>query len=240
MAFTCSFRFHDCLNDFLLRKQKGQRFTVDLTMTASVKDTIEAIGVPHVEIGSLTINGLKKPLATLLQPFDDVSVYPFPNRFPAATPLAFVLDVHLGKLARLLRLLGIDAYYENNLGDKEIVTIAVNENRAVLTRDIGLLKLKVLQFGYWLRSQQADEQLLEVVGWFGLCHHIRPFHRCLACNHHLQPATKETVLHLLPPNTASYFSEFFQCTGCQRVYWKGSHFEKMQRWVERIQSIACQ
>jgi hypothetical protein len=137
------FLFHGNLNDFLLKKQKEQWIPLNLKRTTSLKDAIEAIGVPHVEVGSIAIGGVTKPLTALVHPADQVQVYPHLHPFPADAPVSFVLDVHLGKLARLLRLMGVDALYENNLDDPQIVAIAARQNRAVLTRDIGLLKHKV-------------------------------------------------------------------------------------------------
>ena len=151
-----------------------------------------------------------------------------------------MLDVHLGGLARLLRLLGIDALYKNNLHDREIVALAVEEGRAVLTRDIGLLKQKVLQYGYWLRSQHSEEQVTEVLNRFSLCQGIRPFSRCITCNGLLAEVPKAHILHHLPDDTKRIFQEFYQCTQCGKVYWKGSHYHNMQKVVERIRSLACQ
>jgi uncharacterized protein len=240
MSFTCTFLFHGNLNDFLPPKRKGQQITYSPKTPASIKDAIEAIGVPHVEVMKLTVNGEENSIHDLLQPDNSIEVFPFEKQFPLSAPKAFVLDVHLGKLARLLRMLGIDAFYQNHLTDKEIIGIATAQNRAVLTRDTGLLKHKILQYGYWLRSQQPEEQLLETIQWFSLCQAIQPFSRCIACNGLLQPVEKNKITGSLPLHTKEYFNEFYQCAACSRVYWKGSHYENMQPLVERVRSIACQ
>jgi uncharacterized protein with PIN domain len=206
---------------------------------SSVKDTIEAIGVPHVEVSKIILNGSEKDFHYLLQPNDRIEVLPYENHFPDEAPKSFVLDVHLGGLSRLLRMLGIDTIYQNNFHDREIVATAVYENRAVLTRDIGLLKHKVLKWGYWLRSQQSEEQLVEVVKHFTLCPVLRPFSRCMACNGQIQKVEKNDLLHLLHTQTRETFDEIFQCSQCGKVYWKGSHYDKMELLVQRIQSIAC-
>jgi uncharacterized protein len=239
-SFPCSFLFHGSLNDFLSHKQKGQPLSLSVPFSSTVKDTIEAIDVPHVEVRKITVNKVGKNFAYLLQPNDAVEVFPYSDQFPPDAPKSFVLDVHLGGLARLLRMLGIDTFYQNNLHDKEIVALAIKEERAVLTRDIGLLKHKVLQYGYWLRSQQSEEQLMEVIQRFSLCTVLRPFSRCMACNGLLAAVSKEKIIHLLPAKTQVYFHDFFQCTQCANVYWKGSHYQNMQRLVERIKSVACQ
>lgn len=240
MAFTCTFLFHGSLNDFLLLKKKAQWIVYLSKTLASAKDVIEAIGVPHVEVMKITANGKEKSIHDLLDPDDRIEVFPFEKHFPLHVPQAFVLDVHLGKLARLLRMLGIDAIYQNHLSDKEIVTLATEQNRAVLTRDIGLLKHKILQHGYWLRSQQPKEQLLEIIQWFSLCHAIQPFSRCMACNGILQQVEKRFVADSLPLQTKMYFGEFYQCTTCNHLYWKGSHYKNMQQVVKEVWSVACQ
>lgn len=116
----------------------------------------------------------------------------------------------------------------------------MEQNRAVLTRDIGLLKHKVLQHGYWLRSQQPKEQLLEIIQWFSLCPSIQPFSRCIACNGLLQQVEKAIVADSLPLQTKIHFEEFYQCTTCNHVYWKGSHYQNMQQLVNEVRSVACQ
>jgi uncharacterized protein len=239
-SFSTSFHFHGSLNDFLRRWQKNQTLAYSCKFSTSAKDAMEAIGVPHVEARTIKVNGNEQNVSYRLQPGDQVEVFPYDGHFPAGTPRTFVLDVHLGGLARLLRMLGIDAVYQNDLHDREIVALAVAENRAVLTRDVGLLKYKVLQHGYWLRSQQSPEQLLEVIRRFSLCTSLLPFSRCIACNGLLATVAKEDVLPLLPDQTKEHFTEFYQCTNCGKVYWKGSHYQYMLQVVDRLRSLACQ
>lgn len=239
MPGSCFFLFHDSLNDFLPKRKKAQWIPYTFKTPASAKDAIEAIGVPHVEVMKIEIYGAEKSIHYLLQPADHVAVFPFPDKAPQLVATAFVLDVHLGKLARLLRLMGIDVFYRNDLSDRELVAIAVAQKRAVLTRDIGLLKHKVLDLGYWLRSQQSEEQLLEILQRFSLCPHLQPFSRCTMCNGKLQPVAKEEVRRQLPEKTSQFIHEFYWCNGCGKVYWKGSHFEKMQSLVRRVRSLAC-
>jgi uncharacterized protein with PIN domain len=235
------FRFFSSLNDFLPLPKKEVAFLYPFTGLPAVKDTIEAIGVPHPEIGTILINGLPANLSTPLQPRDQVAVYPIKTKerwpadycfqLPAPEPARFVLDVHLGKLAKSLRLLGFDACYRNDYTDKTIAALAARESRRVLTRDIGLLKHKTITWGYWLRSQDPERQLIEVMDYFQLHAQLAPFTRCLACNALLEAVPKETVWDALPPKTRLYFQDFFQCTQCKRVYWKGSHYDRMQAFV---------
>jgi uncharacterized protein with PIN domain len=239
MLNTCRFFFHGSLKDFLLRLEKEHWITHAASPGSSVKAAIEAIGVPHVEVMETVMNGSKTAVDVLLAENASVEVFPYPHCFSDKAPITFVLDVHLGKLARLLRLLGIDCVYQNMLTDHEIVSIAVAQNRAVLTRDIGLLKHKVLSFGYWLRSQYPEQQLAEVIRWFSLCPHLRPFSRCIVCNGLLCPIAKEEIRQDLPQKTEAYFEEFYRCDSCRKVYWKGSHYQRMLATIEQVRSVTC-
>jgi uncharacterized protein with PIN domain len=149
-------------------------------------------------------------------------------------PLRFILDVHLGRLARLLRLSGFDTYYETLAADATIAQIAAKEDRIVLTRDIGLLKHKIIDWGYWLRSQHRDEQFKEVACRFNLWSSFSPFTFCLACNGKIQEVSKKSIINQIPANAGLYFQSFYQCQGCKRVYWKGSHYEHMIKTLERL------
>lgn len=247
MKKTACFYFHDSLNDFLPVNRRNTRLTYTFTGKPAVKDAVEALGVPHPEIDVMLINGLPVNFSARLHAADEVEVYPaLPERpWPAGYsrhanspgPAQFVLDVHLGKLARALRLLGFDSRYENNYADKTIATIAA-ENRIVLTRDIGLLKHNAIRRGYWLRSQHPEEQVTEVVRYFNLTAACRPFTRCLACNGQIIAVAKEAVWPQLPPKTRLYFNQFFQCPVCQRVYWSGSHYDRMQQFIWRTVNSA--
>lgn len=146
----------------------------------------------------------------------------------------FVLDTHLGKLARLLRLLGFDALYRNDFDDAEIVRVSVGESRIALTRDRGLLKRGELTHGYCLRSTAPQDQIREVLSRFDLRGAVAPFSRCAMCNHPIRMVPKAEVEHRLQPGTSRNHDEFHYCPGCDRVYWKGSHFTRLQRLVKRL------
>jgi uncharacterized protein with PIN domain len=222
------FRFEGRLAD-LLRSGTGAPYL--FRGHPSLKDAIEAMGIPHVEAGRIVVNGSESSGSALLQPGDDIVVYPDNQPFPAAR---FVLDVHLGSLTRTLRMLGFDSAYRNDYSDPQIVAISVAEERAVLTRDIGLLKHKRVQRGYWLRSQHTEQQAREVLERFGLSVEIRPFRRCLACNGRLHPVSEEAVLASIPPRVLGFQTEYFQCENCHKVYWKGTHYAHMLESIERI------
>jgi len=240
MAFSAQFRFHSSLNVFVDKPQQNSWITYSFKEPPGIKDAIEAMGVPHPEVNAIVVNGLGFDFNYKLQPDDRVEVYPkgspatinlIPNY---SLPYKFVLDVHLGKLARLLRLLGFDTLYDPDLTEKQLVTIAVTENRILLSRGINILKHKNIDYGYWLRSQQPEEQLKEVVCNYNLAPEFRLFTRCMVCNGEIREVKKEQVEAGLPPKTKLYFQEFYQCANCKRVYWKGSHYERMQEFIKKL------
>jgi uncharacterized protein len=242
------FYFYGNLCDFLPKRIQMPYYYPLLTLT-TVKDAIEAIGVPHVEVGSIKTQNQEISFSYLLQSLDAVEVFPFQSSMkqnnllrPALNePFRFILDVHLGSLARLLRLSGFDTHYETEADDADIAKIAAKENRIVLTRDIGLLKHKIIDWGYWIRSQHKEEQFREVACRFNLWSLFSPFTYCLACNGKIAPVSKESVLDRLPSNAALYFQSFYQCQNCKKIYWKGSHYDHMLQTLERLhtQSPGC-
>lgn len=153
---------------------------------------------------------------------------------PAVKPIKFILDVHLGRLARWLRMLGFDALYRNDYDDPEIVKIAGQEGRTILTRDLGIMKRRAVTHGYHVQSTKPREQLHEVLARYQLRDQIKPFHRCIVCNGLLQSVPKEAVVNELEPKTALYYDEFFQCGACRKIYWRGSHFEQMTTFINGL------
>jgi uncharacterized protein with PIN domain len=144
------------------------------------------------------------------------------------------LDSHLGKLAVYLRMFGYDALYQNDFDDEAIAEISSRENRILLTRDRGLLKRKIIKDGYWIRSLEPTIQIEEVLVKFNLVENRKVFQRCLICNQPLQPVEKICVIDKLEPITRKYFNEFYICPDCRRVYWKGSHYERMKAFIEKL------
>lgn len=241
------FRFYEELNDFLPKNRKKVRFQIECEQKQSVKDAIESLGIPHTEIDLILVNGQSVSFDYHILPDDNISVYPVfesldisrvtrlrnkPLRIPS-----FILDVHLGKLAKYLRMTGFDTLYENRLDDNEIVEIAIREKRIILTRDIGLLKHKVVTHGYWIRSQKPVEQFTETARRFDLFSKFKPFCRCTVCNGLVKKTNKQSVIHQLKPRTKIYFNEFFKCSSCGKVYWKGSHFERMQKLIFELADV---
>ncbi len=229
-----TFLFFGRLNDFLARDQRGQIITIHFRERQSVKHLVESLGVPHPEIGQVQVNGQDEPLNVITQDQDHVEIHPIADGYPEDP--RFVLDIHLGRLTAYLRMLGFDCLYETTYDDSKLAEIAQQEGRILLSRDRRLLMRKSVADGYCLRSLDSLEQLSEVVQRFDLAHDVIPFHRCLRCNHLLEPIRKEAVLGRLEPLTKKYFDEFHICPGCGQIYWKGSHYEQMQKIVREITS----
>jgi len=205
---------------------------MDFRERQSVKHLAESLGVPHPEIGQVQVNGREGALNTITQDGDQVEVYPIPNGCPVEP--RFVLDGHLGRLAAYLRMLGFDCLYQNDFDDDQLAEIVQREGRILLSRDRRLLMRKAVVHGYCLRSLDSTEQLSEVIQRFDLIERIVPFHRCLRCNHPLEPVAKEAVIDRLEPLTKLYFDEFQICPACQQIYWKGSHYDRMQVVIKRM------
>jgi len=238
------FRFYEELNDFLPIEKRKKSFTYSFTGKPTVKDAIEATGIPHPEIDLIIVNGTSVGFDYHLSKGDYVSVYPVLESIDITpiiklrhSPLrntTFILDVNLGKLARWLRLLGFDSDYYNTYSDEEIVKLSIKENRIILTRDQGLLKIGEVTHGYWVRSTDPQKQVEEIINRFDLHSQFNPLNRCMVCNEQLQKIEKEKILDKLQPKTAKYFNEFYKCVSCEKVYWKGSHYKKMVAFIENF------
>jgi uncharacterized protein with PIN domain len=239
-----TFRFYEELNDFLPQTRRKASFSYRFSGSPSIKDAIEAVGVPHTEVDLILVNGISVDFSHRIEHGDFISVYPVFERLDISVvtrlrpaPLRnprFVLDVHLGTLAKKLRMLGFDTRYETGYTDGEIARIASDERRIVLTRDIGLLKRSEVERGYWLRSQTPAKQFLEVLEQFDLFSKSSPFSRCLNCNGIIRRVGKHEVEKLLQPKTRRYYDEFYRCDSCGKIFWKGSHYLRMMREIEAI------
>jgi len=148
--------------------------------------------------------------------------------------LKFIADVHLGKLARKLRLLGFDTYFESNLDDNEIIRMSLAEDRIVLSRDKELINNSRITQGYRILSSDPREQIREVMIRFNLQNNLNPFSRCIDCNGMIENVSKESVNEYLPPKTRQYFDEFFRCHDCGKIYWEGSHYENMKKQIQNL------
>ena len=238
------FRFYAELNDLLPEENRGKVLTRSFGVSGSVKDLIESFGVPHTEVDLVLANGKPVDFSYPVRDGDLVSVYPVFESLDIATvsrvrpaplrELRFLLDVHLGRLAAYLRMAGFDALYGSQGSDAELAGRVAREGRVLLTRDRYLLMRTAVERGYWVRSTEPRQQLLEVVKRFDLAGSMRPFTRCLECNSSLEKARREAVWGRLPPKIRDK-EVFAVCPSCQRVYWEGSHYERMSEllsWVK--------
>lgn len=243
---TAWFRFYEELNDFLPESRRKVEFHHQFDGNPSVKDIIESLGVPHPEIDLILVNGESSCFSRKISDGDRISVYPVFESFDISgvqrlrrEPLRdtrFILDVHLGKLAKYLRLFGFDSVLDKDLDDKGIIEKALQEKRIILTRDKLLLRNKLVTHGYWIRSTVPQLQAKEVVRRFHLAGIMKPLSRCLECNTFIEPVEKEEIIDRIPQKTRMYYNDFRICRGCNRIYWEGSHYEKMKEFILRTNS----
>jgi hypothetical protein len=244
MENIAQFRFYSELNDFLPPQKRTTKFRYSFSGAPSIKDAIEAIGVPHTEIDLIIINGKSVDFECQLKNGDDVAVYPVFESFDISpvirlrqAPLRdtkFICDVHLGALARLLRLAGFDTLYRNDYADEKIVDIALAEKRCILTRDRGILKRKAVTHGYCLRSVHPEEQAREVLARFDLYSSMKPFALCIECGGAVSRVDKASVAAALPEKTRECYDEFYKCGLCGKIYWQGSHYADLEKIVEEL------
>ncbi len=234
---SATIRFYEELNAFLPVEKRKLAFSVHAPEGCTVKALIEDLGIPHTEVDLVLANGESVDFAYRPAEGDRISVYPRFESWDISSisrvrpvPLRevrFALDVHLGRLARLLRMFGFDSLYRNFLQDQELVRLARLEKRIVLTRDRGLLKRRSVTHGYLVRSLVPHDQLGEVVRRFDLTAQVRLGSRCVECNVSLQRVPREDVLARVPPAVGRDYAEFSTCPVCGRVFWRGSHWQKM-------------
>ncbi len=234
---TARFRFYEELNDFLDYPHRRCQFEYRYARGATVKQAIEALGVPHTEIELILVNGMSVDLAYRLRDGDRVSVYPMfealdigPLLRLRPEPLRvsrFIADAQLGGLARLLRMLGFDTLHDHAYSDQGIVELAQRESRIILTRDREMLKIRTVTHGCYVHALEPLAQAKEIIGRLQLGASVRPFTLCLCCNLAVTPIGKEKVIDKVPPTVARLHQEYNVCRGCGRIYWKGGHWQHM-------------
>ena len=245
---TAIFRFYAELNDFLFPDRRGVAFEHVFSGRPAVKDLIESFGVPHSEVDLVLIDGESVDFRAPVRDGSRVSVFPVFESIDIA-PIArvrpeplreprFVLDVHLGRLAAYLRIAGFDVSWRNYRRDEELARISRSEGRILLTRDRDLLKRSAVTHGYWMRQTQPRRQLIEVLHRFDLLRSISPFTRCLRCNDLLRAVEKSQVESKLPTRVRKRQTEFKTCPSCNRIYWKGSHHERMKELIGEVRAGA--
>lgn len=247
MTDPCAtFRFYDELNDFLPADRKHREIAFQYVVPPTVKDAMESLGVPHVEVELILVNGGPVGFEYRLADGDRVGVYSacerldigsaacLRPRYQAPHGATFVADVHLRKLSRLLRLLGFDTAWSTTATDSELARTSAAEGRILLTRDRQLLKRRSIAHGTWIRSTDAIEQVCEVIRRFELRDRVTPFSRCIVCNGVLQSVDRSAVSERIPPRTAGWLNEYSECSDCRKLYWRGTHIARLQASVDRI------
>jgi uncharacterized protein with PIN domain len=240
------FRFYEELNDFLPEEKRKREFDYSCARAATVKNAIEALGVPHTEVELVLVNGKSVDYSYVIQDGDSVSVYP---QFEALDVTAllklrdkplrhtrFIADAHLAGLAKYLRMLGFDTLYDASYRDAEIARIAKDEHRIVLTRDRALLMHKSITHGCYVRATNSMEQVKEIVSRLDLYRSFQPFTRCLRCNEELEEADRRSLHGRAPPE----YDRFWKCARCDHVYWQGSHWQRMREVIDELERASHQ
>ncbi|HEY8495295.1 MAG TPA: Mut7-C RNAse domain-containing protein [Myxococcota bacterium] len=158
---------------------------------------------------------------------------PLPPADPGAE-LRFAVDAMLGRLARWLRLLGFDAWYEGGVADEQLVRRALDEQRWILTRDRALPVEWRAPRVHLVAAETPFAQLQEVAAAFGLAARARPFARCSRCNAALVALAAAEAALRVPPAVRARHAQFRGCPTCGRIYWEGSHVERMRRVLARL------
>lgn len=233
--------FPEQFGKFNRRLRGGNVVDYPLLRRASIKDIIESMGVPHTEVGRILID--REPVGFDFIPSDNhkCRIEPIQSPYDVLNPSRlrprplmdhrFIADVNVGKLALLLRIVGLDTAFDSHFTDDDVADAAVSESRIVLSKDTALLKRKQIVFGRYVRAVYPDDQLREVIDFFGLQRRLSAFSRCVRCNSPLVGVEKNDVIHRLEPKTRKYFFRFKMCRTCDRIYWKGSHHQHM---IERL------
>ncbi|MCW2686280.1 MAG: hypothetical protein JWR37_1170 [Mycobacterium sp.] len=244
MAGYVDVRAYAELNDFLEPESRGVTVRRPFRSHQTVKDVLEAMGIPHTEVDLIVVNGNAESFAHRPASGDRIAAFPMfealdigPTARLRPVPLRnlrFVIDVNLGRLARLLRVLGFDVWWSSDAEDQTLVDISLGEGRILLTRDRALLKRRAVTHGLFVHSDQPKEQTLEVLRRLDLRQRLAPFTRCLRCNGRLVVVTKDEVIDELQPLTRRYYDDFSRCTECGQIYWPGSHHARLVGLVDGL------
>lgn len=231
------------LNFFVNKNKRNILFEHSFDDNPSIKDTIESIGIPHVEIGAIVVNGELKNFNYKLENNDHVLIYSFYeniNSFenvlrPSIKKYDFMTDENVGGMAKYLRMLGFNTIMIPEISDKEVAKITEKENRILLSRDIGLLKRKNVTYGLFLRSTNTEEQLFEVIKKFDLNKYFKPFSICIECNGNINTIDPSKIIKedRIKEGVLKDYQEFFRCDSCKKIFWKGSHYQKMETMIQK-------
>jgi uncharacterized protein len=244
MAGYVNVRAYAELSDFLGPESHGIAVRRPFRSHQTVKDVLEAMGIPHTEVDLILVNGNAVDFSHRPTAGDRIAVYPVFEALDIGStarlrpmPLRdprFVIDVNLGRLARLLRVLGLDVWWSSDADDRTLADISVGQQRILLTRDRALLKRRAITHGFFVHAGHPEEQTLEVIRRLDLRRRLAPFTRCVRCNGRLIPVTKDEVIDHLEPLTRRYYDDFSRCAECGRIYWPGSHHARLVSLIEGL------
>lgn len=233
MTGTATIRLAEGLLFFVPVRRRAAGIDVVADGVSTVGHLVTSLGVPLTEVGGMLVNGEAVPASYRPGPGDAVDVTEATRPQPApTTPPRFLLDVHLGTLARRLRMLGIDAAYDNDADDEALAARAAQESRILLTQDRGLLRRRAVVHGAYVRGHDPDDQLRDVLDRFRPS--LSPWSRCPTCNDPLVPVDKDEVADQLKPGTRRSYEEFVRCNGCGQVYWRGAHHGRLPPTVAEL------
>ncbi|MBQ4837540.1 Mut7-C RNAse domain-containing protein [Pseudoalteromonas luteoviolacea] len=238
------FRFNGHCTDFLNDEIKNVEIKYDFDDTPAIGDAIQAMGIPHTEVGLIRVNDKNVDLNFRLNDGDKVSVYPSSAEYTNSnmpwkpnSELTFLLDVHLGGLARYLRMAGFNCLFENHdHGDSVLAEVASVGEYILLTRDKGLLKRSKVKYGRWVRAVKPIEQFREIVKHYHLAEHFNPLSRCIKCNGTITTVKKEEIKTKVPKKVYANNITFSQCAKCEQIYWQGGHFGKIQKILTDVKN----
>lgn len=242
-------RVYEELNDFIPRKFRKRSFSHTVFLPTTVKDIIQSLGIPHTEVDLILVNGHSVGFDFKPENGDHISVYPVfesldiePLTRLLKRPLRdprFIADNPLRKCVRWLRLLGFDTKYVSDYSIPQIIDLSREESRIIITRNRQLLMPNKVPHGLCVHSDDPVRQTAEVIHRLQLDNKIVPYSRCMHCNGIIISVEKEKIQYLLKEKTAKFYSNFRQCEGCKKVYWRGSHGSKLDTTIERIRWLAA-
>jgi len=235
-------RFYEELNDYLPEGKQKRWFEYRFSGSPSIREVLHESGVPESDVDLVLVNSKSRDFDYLVKDGDHISFYPVFELLdisclnelrdkPLRAPI-FICDAHLGRLARYLRMLGFDTVYSNKIMPEEVIEVSKKDCRIILSKNIRLARNEEVNRSFWIRSDDPLEQLRDLIHKLDLLSLFNPLTRCLECNNKIEPVRKEEIMDRLQPKTARYFKEFYLCPSCNKIYWKGSHYEHMMEFIQ--------